>query len=347
MDSFAFWTLKELELRTGFLPSNSIETIYFGGGTPSLLSIQQISEILKKIHEWFIVHPNAEITLEANPDDLSIDFLGDLRAIGVNRLSIGIQSFADSDLQKLGRRHNSQQAINAVEWAKKCGFNNISIDLIYGLPYSSSEVWRRNLEIAFDLNIQHLSCYHLIFEKGTPLYKKLKSRTVSVVPEDLSVEQFNILQELSSEHGFVHYEISNLAKDGFYSKHNTSYWMQVPYLGIGPSAHSYDGKTRSWNPRSIGKWKLSLEQNKIVAEEEVFSPNDKINDYLLTSLRTIWGASIDYIRKEFGESMAQHTIKVSEKYIPLGMIIKNGDTLSIPPQHFLTSDGIISDFLVV
>jgi oxygen-independent coproporphyrinogen III oxidase len=347
MDNFAFWVGKELELRKDFLPSNSVETIYFGGGTPSMLSLQQISDILMKIHELFIVQPKAEITLEANPDDLSLEFLSDLKSIGVNRLSIGIQSFANSDLQKLGRRHNSQQAISAVEWAQQCGFNNISIDLIYGLPYSNSEVWKSNLEVAFGLNIQHLSCYHLIFEKGTPLYKKLQSKTVSVVPEDLSVEQFNILQELSAKHGFVHYEISNLAKEGFFSKHNSSYWNQVPYLGIGPSAHSYNGIVRSWNPRSIGKWKLSLEQNRIVAEEEALSPNDRINDYLLTSLRTMWGANIDFIRKEFGEDVAQHVIKVSQKYIPQGIILKNGDTLCIPPQHFLVSDGVISDFLVV
>lgn len=336
----------ELSLRDSYLPERTINTIYFGGGTPSLLSIGQIDQILRSITNRYSICANPEITLEANPDDLTRANLRQMRSIGVNRLSIGIQSFSDLDLKQLGRRHNSQQALNAVRWATEAGFDNISIDLIYGLPYSSTAVWQQNLKQAFALPVKHLSCYHLIYEDGTPLQAKVTKGLVKPVDEELSVEQFNVLQQMAVDNGFIHYEISNLAKDGCFARHNTSYWQQVPYLGLGPSAHSYSGDTRDWNPRSIGKWASSLAKGEVNLTTENLSTSDRINDYMLTSLRTMWGANLDYVKLNFGVEIAQRMLEVAEKYQKLGFMMVNGVHLQIQPSKFLVSDGIIADFLV-
>lgn len=338
---------RELLLRKDYLPAGQIDTLYFGGGTPSLLNKEQFTEIITFIGKTFSLSPSLEITLEANPDDLSLDFLKEIKSTGINRLSIGIQSFADSDLKHLGRRHDANQAINSVEWAQKAGFDNISIDLIYGLPYSTSEIWKQNLLKAFELPVKHLSCYHLIYEEGTPLHKKVGQGVVVPVTDEKSVEQFEILQQLARENGFMHYEISNLAKVGFFSKHNTSYWKQIPYLGLGPSAHSYNGITREWNPRSISQWQKGIEVAKPLVEAEILSETDKLNDYILTSLRTIWGLNIKDLGNQFGSKARKKALGIAQKYLNMGIMELIGDTLTIKPHHFLTSDGIIADFLVV
>lgn len=345
--SFATLVEKELILRDNYLPDSEIETIYFGGGTPSMLEPFQISDIIGAIAKRYTVSKNPEITLEANPDDISEELLKDFRSIGINRLSIGVQSFSDLDLKKLGRRHNALQAIKAVSLAYKLGFDNISIDLIYGLPYSNSAIWKENLLQAFDLPVNHLSCYHLIYEEGTPLDLKVAKGLVKPVSEDQSVEQFQLLQELSSKNGYIHYEISNLAKEGYFSRHNTSYWKQIPYLGLGPSAHSYNRTSRDWNPKSIGKWQKSIENETISAEKEVLTPQNKLNDYLITSLRTVWGADINLIAQDFGKDNAQQFLHTAEKYIKQGVIEQRNSIFRILPKYFITSDGIISDFLLV
>ncbi|MDX9847848.1 MAG: radical SAM family heme chaperone HemW [Tenuifilaceae bacterium] len=337
---------RELTLRDSYLPERNINTIYFGGGTPSLLTIGQIDQILRSITNRYSICTDPEITLEANPDDLTRENLKQMRSIGVNRLSIGIQSFSDHDLKQLGRRHNSQQALNAVRWAAEAGFDNISIDLIYGLPYSSTAVWQQNLKQAFALPVKHLSCYHLIYEDGTPLQARVTKGLVKPVDEELSVVQFNLLQQLAGQNGYEHYEISNLAKDGCFARHNTSYWKQVPYLGLGPSAHSYSGNTRDWNPRSIGKWANSLAKGEVIHTTENLSTSDRINDYMLTSLRTIWGADIDYLKANFGDAVAQRMLHIAEKYCRLGSMTSTGKNFQIVPNRFLISDGIITDFLV-
>ncbi len=337
---------RELELRDGYLPDRVINTIYFGGGTPSLLSVLQIDQMLNSIGSRYSIFVNPEITLEANPDDLSRENLKQMRSIGINRLSIGIQSFSDADLKKLGRRHNVSQALDAVNWAAEAGFDNISIDLIYGLPYSTSAIWEQNLKQTFALPVKHLSCYHLIYEDGTSLHSKVTKGLVKPVDEELSVEQFNLLQQLAGQNGYEHYEISNLAKDGCFARHNTSYWQQVPYLGLGPSAHSYSGTTRDWNPRSIAKWANSLAKGEVCLTTENLSITDRINDYMLTSLRTMWGANLDYVRQNFGDDMAQRMSLVAEKYRDLGFMTINGVHLQISQSKFLVSDGIITDFLV-
>jgi oxygen-independent coproporphyrinogen-3 oxidase len=347
LNNFANLIEKELSLRKEYLPKGQINTIYFGGGTPSILTIEQINTILNAIEKNFSISNDPEITLEANPDDLSLDYLKALYAMGINRLSVGVQSFSDIDLKQLGRRHNAEQATSAVTMAHEIGFENISIDLIYGLPYSKTSIWKSNLDKAIHLPIKHLSCYHLIYEEGTPLHKKLISGHVSPIVEDISVEQFELLQEIAVKNDFIHYEISNLAKEGFFSRHNTSYWQQVPYLGLGPSAHSYNGTTRVWNPKSTSSWMYGLKMNNINTEVEILTDRDKLNEYLLTSLRTIWGVDIDYIDKHFGSSTAKRIIGLSQKFFETGIIERNGSKFAIKKRHFLISDAIIADFLDV
>ncbi len=338
---------KELVLRHSYLPHGAIDTIYFGGGTPSLMAPAQIERILSEIATRYTLSTNPEITLEANPDDLNRDRLKVFRDLGINRLSIGVQSFNDYDLNKLERRHTAAQAIQSVEEAQLVGFKDISIDLIYGLPYSSNEVWQRNLMQAFALPINHLSCYHLIVEEGTPLSRSVRRGDVIPVSEEVSVVQFHALRELAKQNGFIHYEISNFAKEGCFSRHNSSYWNGKPYLGLGPSAHSYSGTTRDWNPRSIAQWASAVEEGLVATQGEVLTPKDQLNDLLLTSLRTIWGLNLGLVSEQFGDKVAQKIIKNAQKYIEHGVITQSHNVLSIAPQHFFISDGIISDFLEV
>lgn len=347
MDSYAKAVVNEIELRSSYLQGSRVETIYFGGGTPSLLSESHLGSIFGSLQKNFNLSESLEVTIEANPDDLNYVWLKELQSIGYNRISIGIQSFADSDLLYLGRRHNSMQAIETVEQAHKSGFENISIDLIYGLPSSSNRIWEENLRMAFSLPVKHLSCYHLIYEEGTPLTRKVDRGLVLPVDEDTSVKQFEILQQKAGENGFIHYEISNLAKDGFYSKHNISYWQQVPYLGLGPSAHSYNGFSREWNPRSVNSWLSSVSENTVATEKEILSEREKLNEYLITSLRTMWGTNVDYIKSEFGEESAAKLQKNAKKFIEQGLVILQNNHLVIPQKHFLVSDGIITDLQFV
>jgi len=346
MDRFGSYISQELRLRKNYLGNDTIETIYFGGGTPSMLGIKDIEAILDDISANFLLSKNAEITIEANPDDLGLNYLQDLRGVGINRISIGIQSFDDGDLKQLGRRHDAAQGLKSIEWASKSQFDNISIDLIYGLPYSSTKKWEDNLATAFGLPVKHLSCYHLIFEENTPLYRKMNKGAVKPVDEELSVEQFKIMQQIANRHEFIHYEISNLALEGYYSRHNTSYWKQIPYLGLGPSAHSYDGNSRCWNPKSISQWSKAIASGRLTIEVETLSGNDRINDYFLTSLRTIWGANLADVEKNFGKDVASKARETANKYLKKGMLKIEGDSISIKPEHFLISDGIIVDFLI-
>ena len=242
----------EMIARRDYLEGESIGTIYFGGGTPSLLSVEEIGEILQWITGVFTVNADAEITLEANPDTLSLDYLKGLRAIGVNRLSIGIQSFFDNDLKYLSRRHDSRHALECVSLAKEAGFENISLDLIYGLPTSDAEQWHRNLELFFEMDVPHLSAYALTLEPNSILTKQIEMGKVMPINEEDALRDYDILCRFVKEAGFLHYEISNFCKPGSHSRHNTSYWFGVPYLGLGPSAHSYNGTSRQWNVSSVG-----------------------------------------------------------------------------------------------
>jgi oxygen-independent coproporphyrinogen-3 oxidase len=336
-----------LESRAAELASDEINTIYLGGGTPSTLLLDELKDILDTIRKNYIVSPEAEITMEANPDDLNQANLSALRQMGYNRLSMGIQSFAESDLKLMNRRHSVMQAIQSVKWAKKAGFSNLSIDLIYGLPNQTPEDWERNVRIAVELDVQHISAYNLTYHEGTVFYDQLKSGILKELPDELSVQQFETLIRILKEAGFEHYEISNFCKPGFYSQHNSSYWNNKKYLGIGPSAHSFDIESRRWNVSSIPKYLYGLENNESYSETEILTEQDRYNDYIITGLRTIWGITEDYIRREYSAKYFVHYQKIREKYLQSGHISISSGTVTINSNGLFISDKIMSDFMVV
>lgn len=338
---------KELLLRKDFIGDVSIDTIYLGGGTPSLLLPEMVAQMLNSISKTFCVSKNSEITIEANPDDLTKDLLLNYYATGINRISIGIQSFIDDELLFLGRRHSALAAEKSVELSLNAGFKNISIDLIYGLPDSTINSWEYNLRKAFSLDINHLSCYHLTYEKGTVLYRKLKENKIKEVDESLSVQQFNRLRELANQKGFIHYEVSNLAKDGFNSRHNTSYWQGIHYLGLGPAAHSYNGLQREWNPNSYVEWELGIKSNKPATQFESIDTQTRFNELLLTRLRTSWGIDLDCLSLEFGNAMVEKLLTSAKTYLENSTLVIKNKHLFIPSEHFFISDGIIEDLLDV
>jgi oxygen-independent coproporphyrinogen III oxidase len=336
----------ELWIRRDYLGFEKIETIYFGGGTPSLLSIHQIEMLLGACKSVFKVDHDAEITFEANPDDLTIDYLSGLLQIGINRISIGIQSFSPSDLKLMKRRHNPSQATGAVQLAIEAGFTNISVDLIYGVPNMPFEQWQKNLEQVFALKINHLSAYHLTYHQGTTLYDDLKRGKISEIDEDWSVAQFDELVKQAKSNGFIHYEISNFALDGFFSRHNSAYWKQTAYLGLGPSAHSYCKDSRQWNVASLNKYLDALMLNEIPFTSETLSLNERYNDYVITSLRTMWGIDLKYVESEFGHDFLSYMVKEAEKYINSEQLIHEGDKLKLAHRGMLTSDAIMSDLMI-
>lgn len=338
---------KELESRSSELASEEINTIYLGGGTPSVLLVDELKSLLDIIFRNYRVSPEAEITMEANPDDLSQAVLTFLREIGFNRLSMGIQSFSESDLKLMNRRHGVMQAIQSVKWARNAGFKNISIDLIYGLPNQTIEEWERNVLIAIQLDVQHISAYNLTYHEGTVFYDQMKKGILKELPDELSVQQFEILISTLKDAGFEHYEISNFCKPGFYSQHNSSYWKNKKYLGIGPSAHSFDLVSRRWNVSSIGGYIAGIENNKPYFESEILSEQDRFNDYIITGLRTIWGISEELIRTEFSDQYFAHFQKVREKYMQTGQVISTSEKVCISPDGLFISDQIMADFMVV
>jgi len=338
---------KELESRSSELASEEINTIYLGGGTPSVLLVDELKSLLDTIFLNYKVSSEAEITMEANPDDLSQAVLSFLREIGFNRLSMGIQSFSEQDLKLMNRRHGVMQAIQSVKWAKTAGFRNISIDLIYGLPNQTLEEWERNVQVAAQLDVQHISAYNLTYHEGTVFYDQLKKGILKELPDELSLQQFEILIRILKDAGFEHYEISNFCKPGFYSQHNSSYWKNQKYLGIGPSAHSFDLVSRRWNVSSIGAYLDGIENNKPYSESEILTEQDRYNDYIITGLRTVWGVSEELIKSEFSATYLDHFQKVSEKYLQSGKVIRTSEKVSISPEGLFISDQIMADFMVV
>lgn len=337
----------ELESRAPEMASEEINTIYLGGGTPSVLLIDELKALLSTIRLNYQVSDTAEITMEANPDDLTQAILTAIREIGFNRLSMGVQSFSESDLKLMNRRHGVLQAIQSVKWAKKAGFSNISIDLIYGLPNQNLEEWERNVRIAVELDVQHISAYHLTYHEGTVFYDQLKKGILKELPDELSLQQFEILIRILKEAGFEHYEISNFCKPGFYSQHNSSYWKSKKYLGIGPSAHSFDLNSRRWNVSSILKYLQGLENNEPYSESEILTEQDRYNDYIITGLRTIWGISGQYIQTEFSAPYFVHFQKIMEKYEQSGHLKLKPETITLSQEGLFISDQIMADFMVV
>lgn len=337
---------KEIELRKDYLHNEPIKTIYFGGGTPSQLSPEQIEKIMAQLGRFYDLSACEEFTLEANPDDLTDEFLSRLLAlVPINRISMGVQSFDDDDLRFLNRRHSAAQAKEAVALCRKHGITNISIDLIYGLPDQTLEKWERNIQEAIALETPHLSAYHLIYEEGTPLYKLWEKGKVKQADEELSVEMFKMLIDELEKAGIEQYEISNFAKDGAYSKHNTSYWQATPYLGLGPSAHSFDGTNREWNVASIKQYVESIHANTVNREIEELDTRTRYNDYILTGLRTKWGIELDFIASNFGADYLSYCLEQAEPFLKEGLLMRDNNTVRLSREGIFISDGIMSDLM--
>jgi len=339
--------LKEINLQKGFLHDEKVESIYFGGGTPSLVDPIIIGEFIEQIYSNFSIKPSPEITIEGNPEDLSAPYLKSLKNTGVNRLSIGCQSFNDKILKFLGRRHNARQSYEAVLLARENGFENVNLDLIYGIPGQKLKEWIEDLEKAFQLETFHLSAYHLTFEEKTIFYKKLKSGEIKEVKENLSNDLFQVLVKHAEQKGFIHYEISNFAKPGHLSLHNTNYWKQKIYLGIGPSAHSYNGDMRQWNVSNNKKYNESLEINKIPYKREFLNKRQKYNEYIMTSLRTIWGIDIEYLENQYSKEIKDYCLNIAKKFLQYGLIKEEQKKLILTEPGKFISDNIISEMMMV
>lgn len=337
---------KELVLRKDELPINKIETIYFGGGTPSLLTSLELQQIFQVIHANYEVAEGAEITLEANPDDLDEDTLKMLNESSVNRLSIGVQSFFEEDLQLMNRAHNADEALQSIKLATTY-FDNISIDLIYGVPGMETGRWRENLNIALQLGVPHISSYALTVEPNTALKKFIEKGLVKPVDDEAAKIHFDILRDVLIGAGFEHYEFSNFGKAGFHSRNNTAYWLGKPYLGIGPSAHSYSGKQRKWNINNNSLYIKSLLKDELPLEVEELSITDKYNEYVMTRLRTKFGVSIAEVEKEFGAKYSSHLMAIAENLIQKELLNMEGGILHVSSTGKFLSDGIASDLFFI
>ncbi|NVO19801.1 MAG: radical SAM family heme chaperone HemW [Bacteroidetes bacterium] len=339
--------VREMELQKEYLQGEVVNTVYFGGGTPALLTASEISILLDSIYKHFMVANDAEITLEANPDDLSLVKLKAFRSAGINRLSIGVQSFEEEDLEFLNRTHSARQAISAIKQSKTAGFVNLSIDLIYGIPNQDIESWESNLMTAIELGVPHLSAYALTVEEKTPMAVMIRKGNMPNVDDALQAQHFRILTDLLEAHGYLHYEISNFCKPGKFSKHNTSYWKGVSYLGLGPSAHSYNGNSRQWNVSNLGQYVQSIRKDIIPFEKEILSQSQQFNEYVMTSLRTQWGCDLQYIEKHFGKSWAEQAKKDIEKYIKENLLILSEDVLYLSKSGKFRADGIAAEMFRV
>jgi oxygen-independent coproporphyrinogen III oxidase len=338
---------KELILQQNYLKGEKIETIYFGGGTPSIIPPGQINGILNLIYERYKVIDNPEITLEANPDDLTEQYLDELVKTKVNRLSIGIQSFFDEDLKWMNRRHNGIEAINSIKLSKEFGFKNMNIDLIYGFPLLTNEKWEINLQKALELGVTHISSYLLGIEPKTVFGVMKEKGTLDPIDDEKCREQFDLLIEKTGSAGYIHYEISNFSLPGFFSRHNTSYWSSKNYLGAGPSANSYNGISRQWNVRGLMKYMESIDSEIVPAEREELDLNTRYNDYILTSLRTMWGVEFDELNKNFGQSYLMHFKKEAEPFVLRKEISYEKSRAVLTRNGMLVSDSIISSLFVV
>ena len=330
---------KELLLQMPYLAGASIETIYFGGGTPSLLSAKELDQIFECIHHNYTVTANEEITLEANPDDLTLEKLQQLSRSPINRLSIGVQSFFEADLRFMNRAHNAKEALNCIRNAQEQGFDNLTIDLIYGSPTTSDEHWLANLEQTFALQIPHISCYCLTVEPQTALDHFVKKGKVPPVDEEQAARHFDTLVEQMTSHGYDHYEISNFALPGHYSQHNSSYWLGKKYLGIGPSAHSFNGHSRQWNVAHNAKYLSALDQEKVPFEVEVLTSSQRYDEYVMTSLRTVWGCDTKHLAGIDRGYVDYFTQKVAT-YIKDGSVIENEGVYFLTQKGKLLADRI-------
>ena len=337
---------KEIQMRKNEIQDDDVETIYFGGGTPSVLTIKEIQFLIDSVYQNFKVAENPEITLEANPDDLSDEKIIDLANSPINRLSIGVQSFFEDDLKMMNRAHNSEEAKKSLEMATQY-FDNISIDLIYGMPGMSNEKWKANIETALSFGVPHISSYALTVEPKTALKKLIQTGKIAEPKDDVAQEHFQILVDTLQENGFIHYELSNFGKENYFSKNNSAYWLGKKYLGIGPSAHSYDGISRSWNVANNIVYLKSLEENKLPSEKEILTQTDCYNEYVMTGLRTIWGISLERIQNEFGEKYLDYLLEQSQKFLVDDLLFIENNVLKTTKKGKFLADGIASDLFLI
>jgi oxygen-independent coproporphyrinogen-3 oxidase len=333
---------KELQMRKTEFQNELIETIYFGGGTPSVLTIDEIEYLIDVVYNNYTVVENPEITLEANPDDLSSERIVELSRSPINRLSIGIQSFFEDDLVMMNRAHNSAEAQKCLEEATKY-FDNISLDLIYGIPGMSNEKWKQNIETALSFGVPHISSYALTVEPKTALKKLIQTGKIAKPNDELAQEHFLILVETLEANDFIHYELSNFGKANYFSKNNSAYWLGKKYLGIGPSAHSYDGVSRSWNVSNNALYLKSIQEDELPNEIEILSVTDRYNEYVMTGLRTIWGVSLVRIEAEFGIEYLNYLQQNAQKFLDNEKLILENNVLRTTKKGKFFSDGIASD----
>ena len=344
-DDMVLALAKEIQLRKHEI-AEKVETIYFGGGTPSVLTNLEIEFLIDEVYKNFEVIQNPEITLEANPDDLSEERIIALSKTPINRLSIGIQSFFEADLKMMNRAHNSAEARNSLEIATKY-FDNISVDLIYGMPGLTNVMWIQNIETALSFGIPHISSYALTVEPKTALHKLIQTGKIAEPKDEVAQEHFDILVETLTDNGFVHYELSNFGKPNYFSQNNSSYWLGKKYLGIGPSAHSFDGKSRSWNSANNSLYLKNISEDKLPSEVEILSIQDRYNEYVMTGLRTIWGVSLDRIENEFGLAYLNYMLKQADKFLADQLLSVMDGILTATAKGKFLVDGIASDLFLI
>ncbi|WP_055434811.1 radical SAM family heme chaperone HemW [Lacinutrix algicola] len=338
--------IHEIELRKSEFNNTTVETIYFGGGTPSLLTSEEIKRIIDSVYKNYKVSDEPEITLEANPDDLNNERIIELSKSLVNRLSIGIQSFHEKDLKLMNRAHNTKEAIQCLEEATK-HFNNISLDLIYGIPNTTNKEWEENIDIALGFGVNHISSYALTVEPKTALASFIEKGVIENVDDALAQEQFHILVDKLGTQNFVHYELSNFGKPGFFSRNNSAYWQGKKYIGIGPSAHSFNGKERGWNVRNNTKYIKAIQNNELPIETEILTKTDQYNEYIMTGLRTVWGVSIKKIKTDFGITFETYMLQQAQKHIAEDLLYIEDNKLKVTKKGKFLSDGIASDLFKI
>jgi len=339
--------IQEIELRKDVFANKFISSIYFGGGTPSLLSKDELNMIFEKLYRSFKINADVEITLESNPDDLNFNKILQLKDTPINRLSIGVQSFRDEDLKYMNRAHTATEALNSIKVAQDIGFQNITIDLIYGTPGMSNEDWKYNLRKSFTLNLPHISSYALTVEEKTPLYYQILKKNISPVDEQQSADQFKILMDEMLINGYEQYEISNFCKGNFYGKHNSSYWKKDYYLGLGPSAHSYFGNSRLWNISNNIKYIKALFQSQLPLVKESLNPQEMYNEYVMTSLRTKWGCNLIEIEKDYSISFSHYFKAQIKSYEVNGYVFENKGIYTLSEKGKLIADRITSDLFFI
>ncbi len=345
-DEMVLALAKEISLRKNEFQDEVVETIYFGGGTPSILSIEDLRFLIDEVYENYEVLENPEITVEANPDDLTEERIIELSKNKINRLSIGIQSFFEDDLKMMNRAHNSEEASKCLEIASQY-FDNISLDLIYGIPGSSNEKWQQNIDKALSFGINHISSYALTVEPKTALDKFIKKGIIKQPDDEAAQEQFHILVETLQENGFVHYELSNFGKPDYFSKNNSAYWLGKKYIGIGPSAHSYDGVNRGWNVSNNSLYIKSIKENNVPIETENLTITDRYNEYIMTGLRTIWGVSLERIENEFGKLYLNHLNREAKRFLDDDLLFIENKVLRATKKGKFLCDGVASDLFLL